>query len=69
MLIYFNCITQATQYLQKSQGIQRTRELAAKYANLAIAAVEKLPSSDDYASEKSRLALVDLAHRAIVRTR
>ncbi|KAF9674220.1 hypothetical protein SADUNF_Sadunf10G0104900 [Salix dunnii] len=37
----------ALEYLGKSRGIQRTRELAAKHANLAAAAIDSLPETDD----------------------
>ncbi|KAJ1388971.1 Polyprenyl synthetase [Sesbania bispinosa] len=37
----------ALEYLGKSQGIQRTRELAMKHANLAATAIDSLPESDD----------------------
>ncbi|KAB5538325.1 hypothetical protein DKX38_015858 [Salix brachista] len=37
----------ALEYLGKSRGIQRTRELAAKHANLAAAAIDSLPATDD----------------------
>jgi len=56
-------------YLGKSQGIQRTRELAAKHANLASAAIDSLPESDDGDVRRSRRALVDLTHRVITRTK
>jgi geranyl diphosphate synthase len=56
-------------YLGKSQGIQRTRELAAKHANLASAAIDSLPKSDDGDVRRSRRALVDLTHRVITRTK
>ncbi|KAI9198227.1 hypothetical protein LWI28_012072 [Acer negundo] len=36
----------ALEYLGKSRGIQRTRELALKHANLAAAAIDSLPESD-----------------------
>ncbi|KAH8496362.1 hypothetical protein H0E87_019204 [Populus deltoides] len=37
----------ALEYLGKSRGIQRARELAAKHANLAAAAIDSLPETDD----------------------
>ncbi|KAL6972975.1 Solanesyl diphosphate synthase 3, chloroplastic/mitochondrial [Sarracenia purpurea var. burkii] len=59
----------ALEYLEKSRGIQRTRELAAKHANLASAAIDSLPESDDEDVQRSRRALVDLTHRVITRTK
>ncbi|KAE9452408.1 hypothetical protein C3L33_15691, partial [Rhododendron williamsianum] len=59
----------ALDYLGKSQGIQRTRELAAKHATLASAAIGSLPESDDEDVRRSRRALVDLTHRVITRTK
>lgn len=60
---------QALDYLGKSRGIQRTRELAAKHATLASAAIDSLPESDDEDVQRSRRALVDLTHRVITRTK
>ena len=37
----------ALEYLGKSRGIQRARELATEHANLAAAAIDSLPESDD----------------------
>ncbi|KAF2314462.1 hypothetical protein GH714_026673 [Hevea brasiliensis] len=37
----------ALEYLGKSRGIHRTRELAAKHASLAAAAIDSLPETDD----------------------
>ena len=37
----------ALEYLGKSCGIQRARELATEHANLAAAAIDSLPESDD----------------------
>ncbi|PSS28917.1 Solanesyl diphosphate synthase [Actinidia chinensis var. chinensis] len=59
----------ALDYLGKSRGIQRARELAAKHAGLASAAIDSLPESDDKDVLKSRRALVDLTHRVITRTK
>ncbi|KAE8719996.1 Solanesyl diphosphate synthase 3 [Hibiscus syriacus] len=50
----------ALEYLGKSHGIQRTRELAMKHANLAAAAIDSLPESNDDHVIKSRRALVEL---------
>ncbi|KAF9680340.1 hypothetical protein SADUNF_Sadunf06G0111100 [Salix dunnii] len=59
-------IDAALDYLGKSRGIQRTRELAAKHANLAAAAINSLPETDDEEVRKSRRALVDLTQRNLV---
>ncbi|XP_073153897.1 solanesyl diphosphate synthase 3, chloroplastic/mitochondrial isoform X3 [Henckelia pumila] len=62
-------VDRALEYLGKSQGIERTRELAAKHANLASAAIDSLPENDDKDVQKSRRALVELTHRVITRTK
>ncbi|XP_061341678.1 solanesyl diphosphate synthase 3, chloroplastic/mitochondrial-like isoform X2 [Gastrolobium bilobum] len=59
----------ALEYLGKSRGIHRTRELAIKHANLAAAAIDSLPESDDEEVKISRRALVDLTQRVITRTK
>lgn len=60
---------QALEYLGKSRGIQKTRELAVKHANLAAAAIDSLPESDDEEVKRSRRALIDLTQRVITRTK
>ncbi|KAK6124062.1 hypothetical protein DH2020_042208 [Rehmannia glutinosa] len=40
-------VDRALEYLGKSRGIQRTRELAAKHASLASAAIDSFPENDD----------------------
>lgn len=60
---------QALEYLGKSRGIQRTRELAQKHANLAAAALDSLPESNDEDVKKSRRALLDLTQRVITRNK
>ncbi|KAK2642935.1 hypothetical protein Ddye_024698 [Dipteronia dyeriana] len=60
---------QALEYLGKSRGIQRTRELAMKHANLAAAAIDSLPESDDEYVRKSRRALSDLTQIVITRNK
>ncbi|XVF27277.1 hypothetical protein REPUB_Repub14bG0092900 [Reevesia pubescens] len=50
----------ALEYLRKSHGIERTRELAAKHAKLAAAAIESLPESSSMDVRKSRQALINL---------
>ncbi|XP_065852899.1 solanesyl diphosphate synthase 3, chloroplastic/mitochondrial isoform X2 [Euphorbia lathyris] len=59
----------ALEYLGKSRGIQRTRELAAEHASLAAEAIDSLPESDDEDVRRSRRALVDLTHRVITRNK
>ncbi|MCD9639694.1 Solanesyl diphosphate synthase 3, chloroplastic/mitochondrial [Datura stramonium] len=59
----------ALDYLGKSRGIQRTRELARKHASLASAAIDALPESNDEEVQRSRRALVELTHRVITRTK
>ncbi|KAL4564139.1 hypothetical protein LXL04_028191 [Taraxacum kok-saghyz] len=62
-------LIQALEYLGKSHGIQRTRELAAKHASLASAAIDSLPENDDEDVQRSRRALIELTHRVINRTK
>ncbi|KAG6769862.1 hypothetical protein POTOM_025528 [Populus tomentosa] len=62
-------LSDALEYLGKSRGIQRTRELAAKHVNLAAAAIDSLPETDDDEVRKSRRALVDLTQRVITRNK
>lgn len=57
------------EYLGKSRGIQRAKELAEKHANLAAEAIDSLPENDDEDVRKSRRALVDLTRRVITRTK
>ncbi|KAJ8761236.1 hypothetical protein K2173_001292 [Erythroxylum novogranatense] len=59
----------ALEYLGKSFGIQRTRELAAKHAELAAQAIDSLPETYDEEVKKSRRALVDLTQRVITRNK
>ncbi|PPD75963.1 hypothetical protein GOBAR_DD27113 [Gossypium barbadense] len=59
----------ALEYLGKSHGIERTRELAMKHANLAAAAIDSLPESNDENVIRSRRALVDLTQRVITRNK
>ncbi|KAL4564137.1 hypothetical protein LXL04_028189 [Taraxacum kok-saghyz] len=56
-------LIQALEYLGKSHGIQRTRELAAKkHASLASAAIDSLPENDDEDVQRSKRALIELTH-------
>ncbi|KAL3530042.1 hypothetical protein ACH5RR_009364 [Cinchona calisaya] len=59
----------ALEYLGNSRGIQKTRELATMHANLASAAIDSLPESDDESVLRSRRALVELTERVITRTK
>lgn len=59
----------ALDYLQKSRGIERTKELAQEHVNLAVKAIEALPDSDDEDVLISRRALVDITQRVITRTK
>ncbi|GJT54911.1 putative reverse transcriptase domain-containing protein [Tanacetum coccineum] len=61
-------IRHALEYLGKSHGIQKTRELAAKHASLASAAIDSLPENDDEDVQRSRRALIELTQRVINRT-
>lgn len=59
----------ALEYLGKSRGIERTRELATEHAQNAAAAINSLPVSEDEHILRSRRALIDLTHRVIIRTK
>ncbi|KAM3213981.1 hypothetical protein ACQJBY_066417 [Aegilops geniculata] len=59
----------ALDYLQKSRGIERTKELAQEHVNLAVKAIESLPDSDDEDVLISRRALIDITQRVITRTK
>ncbi|BAF20276.1 solanesyl-diphosphate synthase 1, mitochondrial [Oryza sativa Japonica Group] len=59
----------ALDYLQKSRGIEKTKELAREHANRAIKAIEALPDSDDEDVLTSRRALIDITERVITRTK
>nr|3APZ_A Chain A, Geranyl diphosphate synthase [Arabidopsis thaliana]3APZ_B Chain B, Geranyl diphosphate synthase [Arabidopsis thaliana] len=59
----------ALEYLGKSKGIQRARELAMEHANLAAAAIGSLPETDNEDVKRSRRALIDLTHRVITRNK
>ncbi|KAI3859192.1 hypothetical protein MKX03_034596 [Papaver bracteatum] len=57
------------EYLQKSRGIQRAKELAIEHANMAASAIDSFPESDDDNVRISRQALVDLTRMVITRTK
>lgn len=59
----------AVEYLGKSQGIRKAKELAAKHASLAAEAIESLPESSDDDVRRSRRALVELTQIVITRTK
>ncbi|WOL03400.1 solanesyl-diphosphate synthase 1, mitochondrial-like isoform X1 [Canna indica] len=59
----------ALEYLARSRGIERTRELAVEHANRAAEAIDALPESDDEDVLTSRRALVDLTHMVITRSK
>ncbi|XP_048438654.1 solanesyl diphosphate synthase 3, chloroplastic/mitochondrial-like [Pyrus x bretschneideri] len=59
----------ALNYLGRSRGIHKTRELATKHANLAAAAIKSLPKSEDENVRKSRTALIDLTQVVITGTK
>ncbi|KAJ4981465.1 hypothetical protein NE237_032302 [Protea cynaroides] len=59
----------ALDYLGRSRGIQRARELASEHANRAVAAIDSLPESDDEDVKRSRQALVDLTQMVLSRTK
>ncbi|XP_068319459.1 solanesyl diphosphate synthase 3, chloroplastic/mitochondrial-like [Pyrus communis] len=59
----------ALNYLGRSRGIRKTRELATKHANLAAAAIKSLPKSEDENVRKSRTALIDLTQVVITGTK
>ncbi|XP_048333332.2 solanesyl diphosphate synthase 3, chloroplastic/mitochondrial isoform X1 [Ziziphus jujuba] len=59
----------ALEYLGRSHGIQKTKELAMKHANLAAEAIDSLPENDDEDVKRSRRALVDLTQRVVKRTK
>ncbi|KAJ8430887.1 hypothetical protein Cgig2_028039 [Carnegiea gigantea] len=59
----------ALDYLARSEGIQRAKDLAAKHAKLAAEAIGSLAESDDEDVRRSRRALIDLTKRVITRTK
>ncbi|CAI0544892.1 unnamed protein product [Linum tenue] len=59
----------ALEYLGKSHGIQRTRELAAQHASLAAEAIDSLPETIDEDVQRSKRALIDITQRVISRNK
>lgn len=68
-VVNFFLKSQALEYLGRSRGIQRARELAKKHAELAATAIDSLPESNDEDVRKSRRALIDLTHIVITRNK
>ncbi|PPR85296.1 hypothetical protein GOBAR_AA35392 [Gossypium barbadense] len=59
----------ALEYLWKNRGIQRTKELAIKHANLVAAAIDSLPESSNIDVTKSRQALINLTRILVTRNK
>ncbi|OEL38340.1 Solanesyl-diphosphate synthase 1, mitochondrial [Dichanthelium oligosanthes] len=59
----------ALEYLSKSQGMERTRLLAAEHAKLAADAIDGLPESEDQVVLSSRRALKDITQKFMRRTK
>ncbi|XP_040951575.1 solanesyl diphosphate synthase 3, chloroplastic/mitochondrial [Gossypium hirsutum] len=65
----FPRLKSALEYLWKSRGIQRTKELAIKHANLVAAAIDSLPESSNIDVTKSRHALINLTRILVTRNK
>ncbi|XP_017613644.1 solanesyl diphosphate synthase 3, chloroplastic/mitochondrial-like [Gossypium arboreum] len=59
----------ALEYLWKNRGIQRSKELAIKHANLVAAAIDSLPESSNIDVTKSRQALINLTRILVTRNK
>nr|ASQ40927.1 geranyl pyrophosphate synthase 2 [Pelargonium graveolens] len=59
----------ALEYLEKSRGIQKTRELAKEHATNAVMAINSLPVSDDRDALRARRALMSLTEKFVARTK
>ncbi|KAI3995274.1 hypothetical protein MKX01_032076 [Papaver californicum] len=59
----------ALEYLGKSRGIQRAKELAIEHASMAASAINSFPPSNDDNVRITRRALVDLTQMVITRTK
>ncbi|KAI3995272.1 hypothetical protein MKX01_032074, partial [Papaver californicum] len=59
----------ALEYLGKSHGIQRAKELTIEHASMASSAINSFPQSNDDNVRITRRALVDLTQMVITRTR
>ena len=53
--------------VKRSDGIERTKELAREHSALAVKAVEALPSIDSPHALRCRKGLKELAHMAVNR--
>nr|CAB3480259.1 unnamed protein product [Digitaria exilis] len=62
-------VKMALEYLWKSEGIERTRLLAAEHAKLAAEAIDDLPESEDEVVLNARQALKDLTQKFMRRTK
>ena len=62
-----SCFWQALEYVQRSKGLERTRELAAYHASQAVLAIEKLPPAESQEAAQCRRALIDLTERVLTR--
>lgn len=69
MLTIIVGVIKALEYLAKSNGIQRTRELAAKHASLALAAIDSLPANDNVDVQRSRMALKEMTYKVTDKTK
>ncbi|TYI24416.1 hypothetical protein ES332_A06G232700v1 [Gossypium tomentosum] len=65
----FPRLKSALEYLWKNRGIQRTKELAIKHANLVAAAIDSLPESSNIDVTKSRQALINLTRILVTRNK
>eukprot|EP00891_Asterochloris_glomerata_P006715 jgi/Astpho2/6715/Aster-06736 len=62
-------VERATEMIYDSQGLQRTRDLAAEHCRLAVDMVSSLPSSQHKYAELCRQGLNDIAARVLNRTK
>lgn len=62
-------VQQAELWVHKSQGIQRTRDLASYHCELAAASVNALPPAESERQEECRRALLQLTEKVLVRVK
>ena len=62
-------VQRAHELVKQSRGIERTRALAQEHADMAIAALEKLPAAESAYANHCRRALKELANRAVNRSK
>ena len=62
-------VQRAHELVKQSKGIERTRALAQEHADMAIAALEKLPAAESAYANHCRRALKELANRAVNRSK